>query len=365
MKKIILLLILIFIAFSNGNAEDSSHDSHPKEEKNKVAPPAFKGPNLIHMPSAQPLQKDILNFIFNHRFGNANNSLYDFMGLDNGANTQLSLDYGVTDKLSVGLSRVSAFKTYEARSKYFLFPQTNSFPVSIALFGAVGLETEKQTASMGPYIILPTSGYSALDEALKKKLNEYELTYTDRTSYTGSVLISRRFGEIFSLQVSPMFTHRNFVKSNLANDRIGLDIGGKIQINKSISLLFEMILTKKRDYVGDRYATVDTAGYGNTTNLTSTEINSSYAQSTDLAYIYLRNVYFDKPVPHYSIPLSIGMSYESGGHIYNLFVTNSRAMAHTQLLRGAEFDYRNREWTVGFNINRFFSFAKEVSEDNF
>jgi hypothetical protein len=346
-------------------AEVSTPAEPPPEEKAKVAPPAFKGPNLIHMPTAQPLQKDILNFIFNHRFGDAKSTGYDFFGLDKGANTQLSLDYGLTDKLSLGFSRVTAFKTYEARSKYFIMPQTNSFPVSIAIFGSIGLETEKQTANMGPYILPPSSGYPVLDEAIKKKLNSYELTYSDRTSYLGSVLISRRFGERFSLQASPMFSHRNFVKPGLSNNRYGLDIGGKIQLNKSISFLFETILSNKRDYIGENYATVDLAGYGSSTNLTATQINSSYYKSSDLAYVYLRNVYFDKPVKYYSIPLSFGLSYESGGHIYNVFVTNSSALAHTQLLRGAEYDYKNREWTVGFNINRFFSFAKEVSEDNF
>ncbi len=330
-----------------------------------VAPPAFKGPNLIHMPTVQPLQKDILNFVFNHRFGSAKSTLYDFLGLDKGANTQLSLDYGLTDKLSLGFSRVAAFKTYEARSKYFIVPQTNSFPVSIAIFGSVGVETEKQTANMGPYILPPSSGYPVVDEALKKKLNQYELSYTDRTSYLASVLISRRFGERFSLQASPMFVHRNFVKPGISNDRYGLSVGGKIQINKSFSFLFETLLSQKRDYIGENYASVDQAGYGSSTNLTATQINSSYYKNSDLAYVYLRNVYFDKPVPYYSIPLSAGLSYESGGHIYNVFVTNSRALAHTQLLRGADFDYKNREWTIGFNINRFFSFAKEVSEDNF
>lgn len=345
--------------------QTSEPEVAPPTGKTVAAPPAFKGPNLIHMPTAQPLQKDILNFSFNHRFGDAKATQYDFFGLDKGANTQLSLDYGLTDKLSLGFSRVNAFKTYEARSKYFIMPQTNSFPVSIAIFGSVGVETEKQTANMGPYILPPSSGYPVVDEALKKKLNSYELTYSDRTSYLGSVLISRRFGERFSLQVSPMFVHRNFVKPGLSNDRYGLDIGGKIQINKSISFLFETMLSNKRDYIGENYAAVDLAGYGSTTNLTATQINSSYNKSSDLAYVYLRNVYFDKPVQHYSIPLSLGLSYESGGHIYNVFVTNSRALAHTQLLRGADYDYRNREWTIGFNINRFFSFAKEVSEDNF
>ncbi|MCE9499069.1 MAG: DUF5777 family beta-barrel protein [Leptospira sp.] len=382
MKKIALILFLSSLSFAfaqessdfdkisseskkPGAAENPKPDEKPKAKSNVAAPPAFKGPNLIHMPTAQPLQKDILDFRFNHRFGNANASLYDFLGLDNGANTQLALDYGITDKLSAGFSRISAFKTYEARTKYFLLPQTDSFPVSIALNGVVGVETEKQTLNLGPYIVPPTTGSTATDEYIKRKFNQYELSYSDRTSYLASILISRRFGEIFSLEVSPMFVHRNFVKSNLSNDRFGLDIGGKVRLNKSFSFIFEMIFTQKRDYKGDNYATADQQGYGNLNNLTPNDINTTYNKSTDLTYVYARNVTFDKPIPYYNVPLSFGLNYDTGGHIYSVFVTNTRALAQTQLLRGADFDYKNREWTIGFNINRFFSFAKEISEDDF
>ncbi|HMY69017.1 MAG TPA: DUF5777 family beta-barrel protein [Leptospiraceae bacterium] len=352
-------------------AKDAGTDTadKPKEEPAEKTSsgnlPAFRGPNLLHMPTVQPLQKDILDFRFNHRFGNANNTLHDFFGLDQGANTLLALDYGITDKFSAGISRISSLKTYEARTKYFLVPQSESFPVSIALFGAAGTETQKQVVTMGPYIIPPSTGFSSIDTEIKNRLNQYELSQTDRTSYMASALVSRRFNDKFSLQISPMLVHKNFVKPNVSNNRYGLDIGGKYQISKSFAFLFEMIFTQKRDYKGDNYATVDQQGYGNINTLTGSEINSTYYRPTDLGYVYMRNVYNDKPVPYYSIPLSLGMSYESGGHIYQVFVTNTRALAHTALLKGADFDYRNREWTIGFNINRFFSFAKEVSEDNF
>jgi len=349
------------------SAEKPKEDTASAEKSSNANPPAFRGPNLLHMPTVQPLQKDILDFRFNHRFGNANNTLHDFFGLDQGANTLIALDYGITDKFSAGISRITSLKTYEARTKYFLVPQSDSFPVSIALFGAAGLETEKQVVNMGPYIVPPSLGasFTSVDSVIKTRLNQYELSQTDRTSYLASALISRRFTEKFSLQVSPMFVHKNFVKPNTSNNRYGLDIGGKYQVSKSFAFLFEMILSQKRDYKGDNYATVDQQGYGNINTLSGSDINSTYNRSTDLGYVYMRNVYNDKPVPYYSIPLSLGMSYESGGHIYQVFVTNTRALAHTALLKGADFDYRNREWTIGFNINRFFSFAKEVSEDNF
>jgi peptide/nickel transport system substrate-binding protein len=56
-----------------------------------------------------------------------------------------------------------------------------------------------------------------------------------------------------------------------------------------------------------------------------------------------------------SIPASIGVNIDTGGHIFQLIVTNSRDLAYTTLLRGAAYNYRKRDWTVGFNIHRFFS----------
>lgn len=227
-----LVIVVVFLLSTILYSEESG------TKKKEYAPPAFKGPDLIHMPTTGTIQKDILNFVFNHRFGNAKSTLYDFFGLDRGANTQISLDYGITDNFTIGLARYTAFKTYETRMKYALVKQSNQFPISISLFGGAGIETENQTVSFGPYIILPSSGNTTVDSYLKTKLNQHELSYKERTSYIASVLISRRFGEKFSLQMSPMIVHRNFVKSELSNNRLGLSLGGKFQLFKSVAIVF-------------------------------------------------------------------------------------------------------------------------------
>jgi hypothetical protein len=56
------------------------------------------GSSLIFMPSTEDIGKKNLVFRINHRFGNAKSGLRDFYGLDEGANTQLGLDYGLTDQ---------------------------------------------------------------------------------------------------------------------------------------------------------------------------------------------------------------------------------------------------------------------------
>ena len=387
MKPLILILFFIFpcilFAQNAGTVETdpenksinlSDDETNPetdlksenidKTTKSKSKMVVFSYPDLIHMPSTQALQKNILNFRFNHRFGTTKETLNDFFGLDKGANTELALDYGITNKLSFGLSRISDHKTYEVNSKYAVVSQSGSFPVDISIFGAAGIETERQILTIGPYIT-PRTGNAALDEVLKRDLNQYQLSDKDKVSYMASLLFARKIGKSFAMQLTPSYVHRNFVKTNLSNDRLGLGIGGYCKLHGALTLVFETILLPKRDYIGENYAVEDSKSYGDTKNLTADEINANYYRPTDLPYVYLRNVYYDKKVSYLSTPVSVGLGYETGGHTYSIFLTNESTMARTQLLRGAEYDYLDREWTIGFNMSRYYSFEKKISEENF
>lgn len=322
----------------------------------------FLGSSLIHMPSTEDVGKNGLDFRFNHRFGNAKSTSYDFFGLDNGANTQLSLDYGLTDRITIGIARTSFQKTYEARGKIRLLTQDSNFPVTISFFGVFGQETEEQSKFYGSYLKAST-GFPGFDSQLEKRLNTYELSYSDRQSSLASFLVSRRFGDVFSLQLSPMFVHRNFVKEHLSNDRTGLDVSFRIHVFKRLDFTFGTILTPKRDYIGDSYTAEDRKTKINGLEYSTSEANELIANGRTLDVI-INNILLSKPVEYMSVPMSFGVDFETGGHVFQLFVTNSRSIAHTQLLRGADYDYDKKEWTLGFNIHRYFSLESQDSKTN-
>ena len=154
-----------------------------------------------------------------------------------------------------------------------------------------------------------------------------------------------------------MYVHRNFTTFRLSNDRTGVDIGGRIKITKRVDLTFESIFTPKRDYSGTNYATEELkTDYTSITQYTSDQINTGLAnRSITLADIIYRNIYLDTPVKYHTIPVAIGVDIETGGHVFQFFVSNSRAIAHTQLLRGGEYDFFKKEYCLGFNILRQFS----------
>ena len=53
---------------------------------------------------------------------------------------------------------------------------------------------------------------------------------------------------------------------------------------------------------------------------------------------------------------SIGVELETGGHFFKVVLTNQVRMNPGQYLGGAPFEFRPREWRVGFNITRLLAF---------
>jgi hypothetical protein len=319
----------------------------------------FMGSSLIFMPSTEDIGEKNLVFRFNHRFGNAKSGFDEFYGLDQGANTQLALDYGLTDKWMIGVARASQFKTWEVRSKYRLITQ-DAFPFTLNLYGVVGQETSDQSYTYS-YFNRTWSGNSVVDSQINRDLNTYTLTDHDKKSLLGSLLISRKFSDSISLQVSPMIVHRNFTPSQIDSQRVGVDIGGRFKLSTRIDFSFNAILTQKRDYMGDSYATESQkTSISGITQLTSDQINTGLANGTVTPQeILVKNILLDEPVKHRFVPLGIGLDIETGGHVFQLFVSNTRTLAQTQLLRGGDYDIMKKEFCLGFNIMRQFSFAEE------
>ncbi|WP_246050524.1 DUF5777 family beta-barrel protein [Leptospira langatensis] len=320
----------------------------------------FMSPTLINMPSTENVGYKNLDLRFNHRFGDAQNGFKDLFGLDSGANILIGGDYGITEKISVGFARISDNKTYEFRTKARLFTQSESFPFTVSFWGVASQDTDRQVVPLTPNIQVPSTGMAAVDSKLQQDLNQYVLSDNDKRSYMASLLISRKVNQYFSLQISPTFVHRNFVKSTLDNDRWGIDVGGRLKLFRRVDFTFEAIFTKQRDYIGTDYASADRQSkIDGFQTLTGDQINSNYSLPKDLAAVYFQNVILDKPVPHYSVPLSFGVDFETGGHVFQLFITDTRTLSQTKLLNGGDFDFNKRQYSVGFNIHRNFSFDED------
>ena len=173
----------------------------------------FKGSRIINGQSVETRPKGALEFLFSHRFGKINEGAYTLWGLDL-AYVRLGFEYGLTDRLGIGIGRSSTDKTFDSFLRYKVARQSTgarNFPVTITAMGTANVKTYPN------------------DNPL--------LTLDDRLSYVGQLMIARKFSTKFSAQLNPIFVHRNTVKqSNENNDDIAIGGAARYKITRSMAL---------------------------------------------------------------------------------------------------------------------------------
>lgn len=139
--------------------------------------------------------------------------------------------------------------------------------------------------------------------------------FSSRLSYVHQVLVARKFSPSFSFQIAPTFVHRNLVATELdPNDLYVVGAGGRMKLTKRISLNAEYYyVANPRKYMSQK--TYD--------------------------------------------PLSIGFDIETGGHVFQLFFTNSLPCIEKGFIGETTGSWLKGDIHFGFNISRVFTLKKE------
>lgn len=154
---------------------------------------------------------------------------------------------------------------------------------------------------------------SSAEKTLKDYAPSKKPSFSDRLVYTSQVLIARKFNSNFSLQITPTYIHYNTASSSIdPNDIYAVGIGTKIKISKHLSIN------------GEYYYSV----------------NSFKSIATENS-------------------IALGLDIETGGHVFQLIFTNSRAMNEKGFIAETEGDFFNGDIHFGFNISRDFYLIKE------
>jgi hypothetical protein len=101
---------------------------------------AFFGQNVVNLPNGKPEKKGGWDFWIGHRFPEkvfSKASPGGLFGFDSAALVTFGVRVGVTDKLSVGVSRSNYFRTIELNTAYQVARQENGQPLTLQLRGSI------------------------------------------------------------------------------------------------------------------------------------------------------------------------------------------------------------------------------------
>ncbi|MBI3883299.1 MAG: hypothetical protein HY305_03545, partial [Sphingobacteriales bacterium] len=233
-----------------------------------------------------------------------------FFGLDNSSDIKLSFDYGITNKLSVGISRAKGAtairQLIEGNFKYKLIEQTtnDNVPISITLFGNAVVST--------------------MQSNIKTNVPDYFSSFQDRWSFVAQAIIVRKFSPSFTLAFLPTYVHYNSVLKGDQNGTFALGAGGRLKFTKRMAVI--------ADYF---YA------FKSKATLASYKANGL----------------------NYYNHLGAGVEIETGGHVFQLCFMNSTAVLENQFITYTTTSWLTGQFRWGFNFGRTFSLKKHLKSE--
>jgi hypothetical protein len=151
---------------------------------------------------------------------------------------------------------------------------------------------------------------TAIYKSLKDAVTTYQPYVSDKFSFAHQVLVASKLNDYLSIQFTPTLIHYNMVEhKTIPNDFYSLGTGFRLRISPRVNITTEY---------------------------------------------YHR---FDKLTGYYD-PLTIGVDIETGGHVFQLHVTNSTGMTERTFINETTGSWGKGDLRFGFNISRVFAVRK-------
>lgn len=147
-------------------------------------------------------------------------------------------------------------------------------------------------------------------KSLKDVVTTYEPYKTDRLSFAHQLLVASKLNDYLSVQFTPTVVHYNMVEhQGMPNDFYSLGSGFRLRVSPRVNITSEY------------YYRID-------------KLNGFYN------------------------PLTIGVDIETGGHVFQLHVTNSTGMTERTFINETTGSWGKGDLRFGFNISRVFTVRK-------
>lgn len=311
-KWLIYSCVVLASSYSFGQVEENSVDETEEvfeDEDVHVQKDAFASTRVINGHSTTTLEKNVLEFRIEHRFGDmlpnwdASELAQSWLGFDQAADIRFGFEYGITDNLMIGIGRSkgtgSPYRSLvDGFIKYRILQQRESgMPVSLTAVGSTFFSYMKRLDDLSMVASFPN--------------------WQHRLSYSAQLNVSRKFGSWLSLSLSPTLVHRNYVAVGDRNTVFALGGAARFAVSKKMGIILEYFQAFRGEPIS----------FFNEDN-TNTFRNS----------------------------LGIAFEFETFGHNFTINLTNSRGFGDVQYITYTYEDWLKGQFRLGFTIGRKFSF---------
>jgi len=148
-------------------------------------------------------------------------------------------------------------------------------------------------------------------QTLKWPNPDRENYFSSRLYYTSQLIMGRKFNESFSLQLSPTMVHRNLVQTDAEkNDVFALGAAGRVKLTRRVAINVEYVYVLPN------------------------QVREEFTNS-----------------------LSLGLDIETGGHVFQLHLTNSTSMIEKGFITETTNSWTDGGIHFGFNVSRVFTWV--------
>ncbi|NWJ51603.1 MAG: hypothetical protein HXX14_12125 [Bacteroidetes bacterium] len=281
--KSILAILLLFSALRLSAQEEPA-----TEKDNRPVKDIFGSSQLFDQETAKSILPHSFEFQIQHRFGLMKNGITDLWGIYSSSNIRLGINYGITDRFSVGFGTTRNYKLQDLSWKYAIIKQTRSgsIPLSISYYGNVVIDARDKTF-FG----------AAADYKFKHRLSVFH-----------EIIIARKFTDNFSFQMAPTVSYFNAVNAGYNNFNYNITFGSRLKVTNKMGLI---------------------AGYAVPIQVANDNKNATFKPESNLSF---------------------GVEMGTSTHVFQIFVTNSDYLINQYSYSLNTNKISNGDFLVGLNI---------------
>lgn len=315
MKKNILFIVFLSLISVLSFAQDEATDSTEvvAEETDYPVFGTFESGTLIDAQTVIIPEVKTLEMLIQHKFGTIEEGRSNLWGIYGSANIRLALNYVPYKNVQIGAGLTKINMTTDLNAKWKILEQTagNKMPVSVALYGVVGIDGRNKADFADSVSVASPVG----------EVNEFGIA--DRLSYFSQLIVGRKFNEWLSLQAGVSFSHYNLTNYQAPNrpydhDKIGAHFNGRVKVSPQGSIVFSLDAPLKIKDISEM------------------------------------NDFDNAPQPEPT--LAFGYEVSTGTHAFQIYMANTTSLIPQENMMWNQNEMNNKGFAIGFVITRLWAF---------